>query len=122
MSERPTVKMERSPDELVERFGRLLEAFPEATRRKMFGYPAAFVGGNLATSLYGPGWVVRLAVSDQSALLAVGGQPFEPMPGRPMKGYLLLPASVLEDDDATSRWVGLAIAHTATLPPKPTGR
>lgn len=121
MSERPAVRMERSPDVLVERFGRVLEAFPEATRRKMFGYPAAFVGGNLATSLYGSGWMVRLAEPERSELLASGGTVFEPMPGRPMKAYVLLPASVLADDRATATWVGRGLAHTATLPPKTRG-
>jgi len=36
---------EKSPAELVARFDAAAPRFPEAQRRKMFGYPALFVGG-----------------------------------------------------------------------------
>ena len=50
----------KSPPELVERFDAAAERHPDAERRKMFGYPALFVGGNLATGLFADTWMVRL--------------------------------------------------------------
>jgi hypothetical protein len=47
-----------------------------------------------------------------------GAAPFEPMPGRPMRGFTLLPRSVVDDDAAIRRWVERAIEFGATLPPK----
>ena len=47
-----------------------------------------------------------------------GAGPFEPMHGRPMTGYTLLPTTVVDDDAAVRDWVGRAIGHAASLPPK----
>ncbi len=109
---------EKSAEELAERFGRVLDRFPEAERRKMFGYPAAFVGGNMVTGLHQRNWVVRLPEAEQEAARAEGATAFEPMPGRPMKNFVALPATVLADDEGLARWVERAIGHGKTLPPK----
>jgi TfoX/Sxy family transcriptional regulator of competence genes len=112
------VAWQKSPEELVARFGRVMDRFPDVKRRQMFGYPAATVGGNLATSLHQRNWIVRLAADDQDAAIRDGGAPFEPMPGRAMKGFVSLPPSALTDDDAIAAWVERAIEHTRTLPSK----
>ena len=46
MAERVMPTFSKSPPELVERFGAVMDRYPDVTRKKMFGYPAAFVGGN----------------------------------------------------------------------------
>lgn len=109
---------EKSPEALVERFGRVLDRFPEVQRRKMFGYPAAFVAGNLVTSLHQQNWVVRMPAAKRDAALATGAGPFEPMAGRPMNGFVTLPPGDRDDDDRAAAWVERAIAHGRTLPPK----
>ncbi|MFN2483699.1 MAG: TfoX/Sxy family protein [Candidatus Limnocylindria bacterium] len=110
--------MAKSPPELVERFHATLAAFPEAERRQMFGYPAAFRGGNMFTSLFESRWVIRLPEDARTELADQGGEQFEPMPGRPMTGYLLLPPRIVDDDKALRGWVERALAHAAALPPK----
>jgi hypothetical protein len=117
MADRP--HPDRSPAELVERFGTVLARFPDVARRQMFGYPAAFVGGNMATGLHGARWIVRLGDADQVELRGRGGQAFEPMPGRPMRGFLVVPEDVVADDAAIDEWVGRAVACAAAMPPKP---
>jgi TfoX/Sxy family transcriptional regulator of competence genes len=109
---------EKSPQELAERFGRVMDRFPEAEQRKMFGYPAAFVGGNMVTGLHQRDWVVRLPEDQQTAARAEGASSFEPMPGRPMKNFVALPATTIGDDEAILGWVERAIVHGRTLPPK----
>ena len=64
----------------------------------MFGYPAIFVGGNMCAGLFQDRMFARLPAPDAEALPG-GVQPFEPMPGRPMKGYALIPDEVLADED-----------------------
>ena len=109
----------RSPQELVARFDAFTARLDGVEHRKMFGYPALFVGGNLATGLHEASWMVRLGADDLASLLALpGARPFEPMPGRPMKGYAVLPVAVIDDDAALDAWVGRAIAFTRGLPPK----
>ena len=54
----------KSSPALVARFDEVAARHPAAQRRKMFGYPAMFVGGNFATGLFEESWVVRLADAD----------------------------------------------------------
>ena len=110
---------EKSPADLVDRFGTVLERRPELERRKMFGYPAAFLGGHMVTSLYQSSWVARVgdpAAADDPGIRAA--EPFEPMVGRPMKGFVVVPPSIVADDAAIDRWLDSAVAHVRTLPPK----
>lgn len=118
MAERTTPKMSKSPPELVERFAAILAGFPDATRRQMFGYPAAFVGGNMATSLFADRWVVRLPPAEVDAATAAGAGAFEPMPGRPMTGFVTVPPDEVGDDDAVRRWVERGVAYAASMPAK----
>jgi hypothetical protein len=109
----------KSPQPLVERFSAVLDRFPEAERKQMFGFPAAFVGGNMVTGLMGERWQVRLPEDAADKLLAIpGAGPFEPMPGRPMRGYYVLPQTIVNDDAAVESWIGRALAHGRTLPAK----
>ena len=84
----------------------------------MFGYPAAFVGGNMVTGLHQANWVVRLPEDGQARAMAEGATVFDPMGGKPMKNFVALPADVLADDERLSAWVGQAVEHGRTLPPK----
>lgn len=112
-------QMPKSPLELIERFGTILERFPELERRKMFGYPAAFVAaGHMVTGLHGASWIVRLGEDEAAQLRRAGGADFEPMPGRRMRGFLSLPNDVIDEDEAVSTWIGRAATYAATLPPK----
>jgi len=113
----------KSPPALVERFDAVAAEHPEATRRLTFGYPCLYVGGNMVSGLFGSHWHVKLGADDTAELLALpGAGPFEPMPGRPMTGFTLMPDAVVEDDAAVRGWVERAIAYGATMPvkqPKP---
>ena len=94
------MKLAKSPAWLVELFDALQ---PEVggERKQMFGYPCVFEGGNLFTGLFADGLFVRLGEADRARLLATkGAAPFEPMKGRPMREYVVLPPSMLEDEEA----------------------
>jgi TfoX/Sxy family transcriptional regulator of competence genes len=109
----------KSPPELVAAFGALVTRHPELRARKMFGYPAAFVGGHMTTALHQEHWIVRLPAEERAELLAApGASPFEPMPGRPMREYVVLPGDVVADAGSLDDWVDRAIAYARTLPPK----
>jgi hypothetical protein len=45
------MKWRKSSETLVQKFAELLPQDPRVERRKMFGYPAGFMGGNYAASL-----------------------------------------------------------------------
>ncbi len=112
-------KFEKSPPELIARFEAVAARHPVAAKRKMFGYPCLFVGGNLACGLFADGWFVRLDDAGAADALALpGATPFAPMPGRPMRGWVVLPADLVADDAALDAWVGRATANAAAMPPK----
>ena len=95
-------------------------AVPDAQRRKMFGYPALFVGGNLVTGLFADSLDDPPAPTTTwpSCWPCPAPSPFSPMPGRTMKGYGTLPPDVVADDAALDGWLERAIAFGKTLPAK----
>lgn len=108
----------KAPEALVAAFARTLPADATVERRSMFGFPCAFVGGNMVSGLFEERVFVRLDDAARDELVAAGGSAFEPMPGRPMKGYLCLPPKLVADASALAHWVARAIAHGRTLPVK----
>jgi TfoX/Sxy family transcriptional regulator of competence genes len=118
MADRAMPRFSKSPPELIERFAAVLDRYPDAVRRKMFGYPAAFVGGNMATGLFADQWVVRLPDDQVEPAKAAGARSFEPMPGKAMKAFVVIPAADVADDEALRGWVERGLAHAASMPSK----
>ena len=118
MAERKMPSFDKSPPELIERFAAVLDGYPEAERKKMFGYPAAFVGGNMATGLFADQWVVRLPDDEIEPAKARGAGSFEPMPGKPMKAFVVVPAADVVDDAAIRVWVERGLALARSMPAK----
>jgi hypothetical protein len=118
MAERKMPSFDKSPVALVERFTAVMDRYPEAERKKMFGYPAAFVGGNMATGLFADSWVVRLPDAEIEPAKAAGASPFEPMPGKPMKAFVSIPSGDISDDAAIAAWVERGLAMARSLPPR----
>ncbi|MEA2590943.1 MAG: hypothetical protein QOD62_774 [Actinomycetota bacterium] len=108
----------KSPPELVEVFEAVFPG-PPAVARQMFGYPAGFVNGNMFMGLHQHNMVLRLPDGPRAELLAMeGAATFEPMAGRPMKEYVVVPATLLAAPEALEAWVAKALAHGASLPAK----
>jgi TfoX/Sxy family transcriptional regulator of competence genes len=116
--DRPMPSFHKAGSELADRFRATMAAYPEAPVRNTFGSPCAYVNGNMAVGLHGSGWFVRLDSDATQELTAAGGEPFSPMPGRPMTGYTLLPDSILSKPAALSAWIERSLQFAATLPPK----
>jgi len=107
----------RAPQGLIDLFDECLPPDPLVERRRMFGYPAVFVRGNMAAGLFGERIFARLADADRAALPG-GGDYFEPMPGRPMRAYAVIPEDVVADDETLAEVLAKAVAFTAAPPPK----
>jgi TfoX/Sxy family transcriptional regulator of competence genes len=113
----------KSPEALVATFQAALPDDGSAEPRQMFGYPAAFVNGRMATGLHQEDLILRLPEGRRNALLAQpGARIFEPMPGRPMKGYVVVPPAIVGNAAELRAWMREAIAHTASLPPNAKGK
>jgi TfoX/Sxy family transcriptional regulator of competence genes len=108
----------KSPPEMVELFEASFPG-PPAVARQMFGYPAGFVNGNLFMSLFEDSLVLRLPDGPREELLGMeGAATFEPMAGRPMKGYVRVPPSLAASPEDLEPWVAKALAYGGSLPPK----
>ena len=108
----------KSPPELVAAFQAVAPG-PPATTRPMFGYPACFIDGNMFMSLFQDHMVLRLPEGPREELLAEEGAGIlEPMPGRPMKEYVIVPPDLLADAERLTAWVDEAFAYGKSLPPK----
>src|SRR4051794_376671 len=83
---RQRMAWKKSPDWLVESFTAVVP--PGIEKRQMFGYPAAFVQGNMAFGLFEDHLVMRVGEPDLLDLRNRGATAFEPMAGRPMKGWV----------------------------------
>ena len=108
----------KSSAEMVALFESLAPG-PPAQRKPMFGYPAAFMNGNLFASLFQENLIVRLGDVERARLLAIpGAATFEPMPGRPMSEYVVVPRSLHGDPKALRAWIGRALDYASSLPAK----
>ena len=104
--------MVKASPELVARYEGLLDVVAGADRKLVFGSPTCLVGGNMFFGVHATGLFVRLPPDVAAELLAEGGAPFTPMPGRPMGGFYLLP------DGEVTDWVRRSYEYAATLPAK----
>ena len=109
----------KAPQALMDLFTDSLPDGPGLVRRKMFGYPAAFVHGHMMAGVFGDGMFARLPPALRAELERDhGARPFEPMAGRPMKDYLGLPEAILVDEQRLADVLAAAYRETAALPPK----
>ena len=96
-----------------------MEYFPEAELRKMFGYPCAFLNGNMFVGLHQNDFAIRLLPKDrQDALDQKSGKIFAPMKDRVMKEYVALEAEVIYDRSALKQYVMKSFLYAKTLPEK----
>ncbi len=112
-------KWRPAPPEMIEKFNVAIEAVPEARSRKMFGYPAVFAGGNMFAGLHQENMVLRLPDDERAEFLQIeGAVPFQPMPGRAMREYVVAPEKVLADEATLESWLRKAFEYARSLPPK----
>jgi hypothetical protein len=104
--------MDKPSDAQKARFEELAEVVPEADRKLVFGGPGALVHGNMFFGAHAAGVFVKLPPDQAEELLAEGGRPFEPMPGRAMNGFYVLP------DGDVADWVRRSYDYATTLPAK----
>ena len=104
-TESKTPTMPDAGPKTVERFDRLAETFIArgATRSQMFGMPVLKAGDKVFAGTFGDAMTFKLGPDDlQQARALTGVEPFEPMKGRPMKEWVLVPLA------HAKRWSDLA--------------
>jgi len=115
------MKFKKAPPELVEFITNKMKNV-KADYRNMFGYPAYFINGNMFAGLFGGKLYLKLSEQDMVEIKKICKEVtnLEPMPGRPMKGYVVLPKSMYSDEATFSEWLERSIKYASSLPPKQT--
>ena len=106
------------PVENAERLEKAMSAIPEAENRKMFGCPAYFLNGNMFAGAHEDNIMLRLSEADGDELISGGGAPFTPVPGRVMKGYFVIPLTMLDSENDLAAWLRRSRDYVVALPPK----
>jgi TfoX/Sxy family transcriptional regulator of competence genes len=93
---------------------------PRIERLNMFGGIAAKVNGHLFAGLFGRSTIVQLPEPDRAEALALeGAGPFDPMGnGRVMSQKVMLPESIMTDEEELRAWVWRAFQAALAMPPK----
>ena len=113
------MQIPRASEESKKVFKGFVPADPRITVRPMFGNESAFVNGNMFFGLFGNDLFVRLSEQDQREFLKnEGAYGLEPMKGRPMKGYVILPKAWWKEPRKVASWVQRSLIWTSQLPEK----
>ncbi|HVP79931.1 MAG TPA: TfoX/Sxy family protein [Thermodesulfobacteriota bacterium] len=108
-----------APREAVAAFEAATSGLAGAEPRKMFGYSCVFAKGNMFAGLHEAGMVLRLPEEQRAEFLRLkGAQPFEPMPGRVMREYVVVPKTLLNATEKLRTWVERSLAYVSSLPAK----
>ena len=97
--------MPKIGEETRAHFDRVAGSFVErgAKRSQMFGMPVLKIRDKVFAGTYGDAMTFKLAPDEVAAALKLKGvEPFEPMPGRAMKGWVMVPL------EHSKRWPDLA--------------
>ena len=85
----------------------------------MFGYPCAFVNRNMFAGLHQDTMFIRLDQDHRERLRTLrDARPFEPMPGRVMREYVVVPEAVVATPRGLTSIVAEAFRYAAALPAK----
>jgi len=113
------VKIPKPDKASVDLFKSLVPNDPNITVRPMFGNISAFINGNMFFGVFGNDLFVRLNAEDQAELLREkGASNLEPMKGRPMKDYIIMPRSWTNEPKSMRKWISRSLESSAKLPPK----
>ena len=109
-----------TPPDLIALFERSLPLDPRVDRRKMFRCPCAFANGAMFMGVHAGTLFLRLDPTDRARAIAEhGARLFDPMGGRPMREYVVVPATILQKAETRADWIARGFAYALTVPAKP---
>jgi hypothetical protein len=107
------MKMPKVGEKTKDQYERVADAFVErgAKRSQMFGMPVLKIRDKVFAGTFGDAMTFKLAPDEMARALKLNGvEPFEPMPGRAMRGWVLVPLAHAKrwPDLAEKAWENLA--------------
>ena len=113
----PARKWGPASDEWTEVYNKIAAGIGD--QRRMFGFPCAFVNGNMFAGLFQTGLFLRLSETEREEFLRLkGASRFEPLPGRVMREYVTAPADMARQPKVVAEWLRKAFVYASSLPAK----
>jgi TfoX/Sxy family transcriptional regulator of competence genes len=91
----------KKPSEELSRFLEESISSFDVKKKKMFGCPVYFANDNMISGVFGNDIFIRLSEQDRKKIISENDEvmPFEPVKGRVMKEYVVLPDSLYNDPE-----------------------
>jgi TfoX/Sxy family transcriptional regulator of competence genes len=106
-------------EDLADRIRELLPTDVAVTEQRMFGGLSFLIGGNMAVAASGTGGVlVRVGAEQADKLIDSTAAEVMVMRGRPMTGWLRVPAEAVTTKAELEKWVTRGTGFAASLPAK----
>ena len=107
--------------------GKLLEAALlgfTCDRRMMFGAPVFMINRNMFAGVHEDHIFIRLPEADRKDIMKKfpDAKPFEPLKGRIMKEYIVVPSGLYENKGTFREWLKKGHAFAVSLPMKASKR
>jgi TfoX/Sxy family transcriptional regulator of competence genes len=113
------MKWVKAPEELKKLLEDVMENI-DCEKRPMFGYPAYFINRNMFAGLFQDQLFVRLSADQLTSYLKKypSIRNLEPMAGRPMKNYYVLPRDLYLNPKSFKEAMKASAEYTQRLPAK----
>lgn len=105
-------------EQLAARMRKTLGKRAGLTEKKMFGGIAFLLSGNMCCGVHKNDMIARLDPTETDSALAEPHVRLFDLTGRPMRGWILVSSSGLEDDSALAKWIERSVTFSRTLPKK----
>jgi TfoX/Sxy family transcriptional regulator of competence genes len=113
------MQWKKPSQELMKLQAKTMEPF-QTDIKKMFGSTCYFASGQMVTGVHEDNIFLRLSEADREGFKGKykGAVAFEPIKGRPMKEYVIVPPQIYKDEAAFKPWIERSIEYVRSLPPK----
>jgi len=97
----------------------LVEGLP-CEKKRMFGAPCFFAKHSMFTGVFAEDIFIRLPDKERARFIKEnrGAKAFEPIEGRKMSEYLIIPHALLKNKDSVRQWLRVSFDYSSTLKKK----
>ncbi len=115
------MKWKKPSEKMIKFFDSILPGSSKVERKKMFGCPVGFINGNMFMGLHSDRIVLRLDEKERESFIReYNAEIFEPMPGRKMREYVIVPENLLTNIPFLKTWCEKSYEYASKLMPKDT--
>ncbi len=110
------MKWKKPSEKMIEFFDAILPGGSKVERKKMFGCPVGFINGNMFMGLHNDRIILKLGENEREGFIReYNAEIFEPMPGRKMREYVVIPENLLTNISSLKTWCEKSYEYASKL-------